>query len=105
MLYFVSGKLRSGQLMQAPHEEFVQMTKRLIQPSLEMLLEMQQKGEVLAGGVPAASQAVMFILRLSGASSHLAVRQRLFQLPIFNLFEWTVTPLESFEEWRSLVKE
>jgi hypothetical protein len=90
--------------MQLPHDEFVKLMRNTVFASLEELIQLQKAGEIVGGGIPAGSQDVVFILKLATASSHLAVRQRLFRLPIFNHLHWEVTPLESFDEWLSMMK-
>jgi hypothetical protein len=104
MLYLVSGKLRNQAMMQLPHDEFVKLMRNTVFASLEELLKLQKAGEIVGGGIPAGSQDVVFILNLATASSHLAVRHRLFRLPLFNHYSWEVTPLETLEEWLSMMK-
>ena len=104
MLYLVSGDLYNHALLSAPHEDFVQMVRKVFAPSLELIVQHQEQGKIVAGGVPAGSQRVIFILDLPKAESHLAVRHFLNGLPIFGYYRWEVTPLESFDEWLSNVK-
>jgi Muconolactone delta-isomerase len=104
MLYLVTAELHNYALLNAPHEEFVQLMRRVIAPSLELIGEHQEAGKIVAGGVLAASQKLVFILDLPKAESHLSVRQFLHGLPIFGYYRWEVTPLESFHEWLSTVK-
>jgi hypothetical protein len=103
MLYLVSGELHDYGLLNAPHEEFVQMIRKVVAPSLELIVQHQEAGKIVGGGVPAGSQRVVLIVDLKG-ESHRAVRQLLVGLPIFGYYRWEVTPLESFQEWLSSVK-
>ena len=104
MLYLVSGELHNYELLNAPHEQFVQLMRRIIVPSLELIVQQQEAGKIVAGGVPAGSQKLVFILDLPMVESHLAVRHLLHGLPLFGYYRWEVTPLESFREWLSSFK-
>lgn len=104
MLYLVTGKLATRELLTGPHEETVQVFQNRILPSISLLLELQAAGQVLAGGVPAGTREVVFILRLAAGESHLSIRRLLYRLPVFPHYEWDVTPLESFDEWLTLLK-
>src|SRR5262249_2900445 len=99
MLYLVSGTLRTRELLSRPHEEFVQFVQKTVVPSLQLLIQFRSEGKLLAGGVRASSQDLVFVLHLPDAESHIVVRHLLLQLPIFHHYDWQVTPLESFEEW------
>lgn len=103
MLYLVSGELHNYGLLNLPHEEFVQLIRKVFAPSLELIVQQQAAGKLVAGGIPAASQRLIFVLDLK-AESQLAVRQFLNGLPIFPYYRWEVTPLESFQEWLSNLK-
>src|SRR5437660_3346782 len=103
MLYLVSGELLDHGLLNAPHEEFVQLIRKVILPSLELIVRHQEVGTVVAGGVPAGSQRVVLIVDVKG-ESHRAVRQLLVGLPLFGYYRWEVTPLESFQEWLTSVR-
>jgi hypothetical protein len=63
-----------------------------------MMVEQNPHGKVLAGGLPAGSRDVVLIADLRGQDSHRIVRQFLLSLPVYDYFEWQVTPLETFEE-------
>jgi hypothetical protein len=101
MLYLVSGSLSARELLHRPHEEFVELLKKTVAPSLQLLIQFQCEGTLLAGGFRASSRDLVFILSLPHAESHLMVRNLLVQLPVFGLYEWQVTPLESFKELAS----
>jgi Muconolactone delta-isomerase len=102
MLYLVSGELHNDALLNLPHEEFVQMVRKVVTPSLELIVQQQHAGRIVGGGVPAGSQRVIMIVDVKG-ESHRAVRELLVGLPIFSHYRWEVTPLESFQEWLSSV--
>ena len=103
MLYLVSGELHSPGLLNLPHEEFVQLIRRVIGPSLELIVQHQEAGAIVAGGVPTGTQRVVMVADVKG-DSHMAVRHLLAGLPVFSYYRWDVTPLESFREWLSSVK-
>ena len=103
MLYLVSGTMHSRDLLSRPHEEFIEVVKGKVAPSLKLIEQFQKEGMLLAGGIPAGSQDLVFILNLPVGETHFAVRRLLLQLPIFPFYQWQVKPLETFEEWSSLV--
>jgi hypothetical protein len=82
----------------------VELVHEILVPSLQVLVQLQKEGKLLAGGIRAGSQDVVFILRLPAAESHRVVRQLLVQMPMYGHYRWEVTPLESFDEWVALVK-
>lgn len=104
MLYLVSAELHDYSLLNLPHEEFVLLVKNKVVPSLNQIVQLQVEGKILAGGVLAASQKLVFIVDLPTGESHLAVRRLLYGLPIFSHYRWETTPLESFQEWLAFVK-
>lgn len=101
MLYLVSGSMISRELLSGPHEQFRDLVQKMVVPSIKMLTDLMGEGKLLAGGVRAGSPDVVLILELTG-ESHIMVRRQLHQLPIFPLYRWEVTPLESFEDWTKL---
>jgi hypothetical protein len=101
MLYLVTGKLVNREPMSKPHEEFVEFLRDAIRPSLTLLEQFRSEGLLLAGGVRAGAQSLVFILEMPPAQSHIEVRRLLLQLRVFANFEWDVAPLESFQDWLS----
>jgi hypothetical protein len=100
MDYLIRGKLvLVGKLLGLPHEEFVEQIHSKVMPSLKMLVGDNVQGKVLAGGIPAGSRDVIFVVRLEAPKSHRSVHRFLASFPIFDWYEWDVTPLVTFEEW------
>ena len=100
MRYLIRGKLTPGQdLFRLPHDEFVQLIQTRVIPSMRLLVSENPHGKVLAGGVPAGGRDVVMIVDFRGEDSHRPARRFLTALPIFEYYDWEVTPLETFEEW------
>jgi hypothetical protein len=99
MQYFITGKLsRKHEVLGLPHAEFVQLVQTKVVPSLKILAGENPHGKVLAGGVPAGSRNLVMIVDLRGQDSHRCVRSFLTSLPMFEYYDWEVTPLETLEE-------
>ena len=71
-------------------EQAVALLEGLIVPTLTQL---SQDGRVLAGGLHPGAREGVFVIR---AASHEAVTVMLRHLPAWGVWEWQVTPLESF---------
>lgn len=100
MRYFIRGKLaRTQEILAMKHEEFLDLLRSKVGPSIKMLLAKDNPhGTVLCGGTPAGGKDVLLMVDLSGRDSHAPVRRFLMSLPIFDYYEWEATPLESLEE-------
>jgi hypothetical protein len=97
MHYLITGRLSGNDdHRRLPHEEFVQAVQTKIGPTLTLLAD--EHAKVLAGGVPAGSQDLVMIVDLKGNDSHRCVRRFLVTLPVFDAYDWTVVPLETFAE-------
>ena len=81
-----------------PHEEFVLLVKTKVAPTFKLLHEAIQEGKVLAGGIPAGSRDWVLVVDLPNQNTHRVVRQFLQSLPIFELYDWQATPLETIAE-------
>lgn len=104
MHYLISGKMiRVTESLSLPREQFVDLIRSRFVPAFQMLAEAKGLGKILAGGTPAGSRDCVMIVDLVG-DSHLAVRQFLSALPVFDYYEWNVTPLETFEEWLTMIQ-
>lgn len=103
MLYLVSAELHDPKQMSAGHEEFQELIRKVFVPSLHELVQLQTQGKVRGGGIRAVSQGIVFILDLPEVDSHLAVRRLLFTFPMFSLYRWEITPLESFQELLAVI--
>ncbi|MFO0946013.1 MAG: hypothetical protein U1D30_08710 [Planctomycetota bacterium] len=102
MLYFVTGTLVDRGPMSKSHDDFTAFFKQHVAPSIELLDRWQREGTILAGGVKASEPDVLLIVEVSSANTHMSVRNLLFQLPVYQYYQWDVTPLESFAEWSHL---
>ena len=75
-------------------------------PTFDALLKLEAEKKILAGGLPVADRALVFILE---ASSNDEADQILRDIPAWGVLKWKVTPLQSFEGRanyeRSLVEE
>lgn len=98
MQYLIQGKLIAPDVLRLPHEEFIQLLQGKLVPSLKLLVEESPAGKVLAGGLPAGGREWVLIVELPNQNTHRVVRQFLQSLPIFEVFEWQVTPLETLAE-------
>ena len=75
-------------------EETVEVLEKEILPSFDALLKLEADKKILAGGLPVAERAFVFVLE---ASSNDEVDQILRDIPAWGVLKWKVTPLESFE--------
>jgi hypothetical protein len=99
MQYQITGKMiQSAEILRLSHEDFIRQIQSRVLPSLRLLLESNVHGRLLAGGMPAGSRDLTMIVDLKADASHLVVREFLVSLPIFDYYDWQVTPLVTFEE-------
>jgi muconolactone delta-isomerase len=77
----------------ASQEEAVQVLKELVLPSFDALMKLEKQKKILAGGLPVGERALVFIAE---AESNDELDSMLRDLPLWNLLEWEVTPLQSF---------
>ncbi|MGE3808860.1 MAG: hypothetical protein AB7K24_29700 [Gemmataceae bacterium] len=97
MRYLVTGKLIERVLHgESTREQYLHQLRNLIIPTLHVLLEHQQKGRVMGGGVIPLNTLVFIVDLPEQSMSHL--RSLMWALPAFDLFDWDVKPMESFEE-------
>ena len=75
-------------------EETVEVLEKGILPTFDALLKLEADKKILAGGLPVADRALVFILE---ASSNEEVDQILRDIPAWGALKWKVTPLQSFE--------
>ena len=69
------------------------MEKGII-PTFDALLKLEADKKILAGGLPVADRAFVFILE---ASSNDEVDQILRDIPAWAVLKWKVTPLQSLK--------
>lgn len=74
-------------------EETLRALEDLVLPLFESLMRLQSEKKILAGGVPLGDRAVVFIAE---AASHDELDRMLRSLPMWGLFKWEVTALETF---------
>ena len=96
--YLIKGKLIAPDLLRLPHAEFIQIVRAKFVPALKLLVEGSAAGKVLAGGLPAGSREFVLVADLPDQNTHRVVRQFLQSLPIVELYDWQVTPLETLAE-------
>jgi hypothetical protein len=75
-------------------EETVEVLEKGILPTFDALLKLEADKKILAGGLPVADRALVFILE---ASSNEEVDQILRDIPAWGALKWKVTPLQSFK--------
>ena len=91
MKYLVIGSEGPGF---ASPEEAVEVLEKGILPTFDALLKLEAEKKILAGGLPVADRAFVFILE---ASSNDEADQILREIPAWGVLKWKVTPLQSFE--------
>ena len=80
-------------------EQAIELLEKRIVPSLDNLAK---DGKVRAGGLLVGGRAGVFVV---GASSHDEVTELVHALPAWGVWEWKVTPLESFAHRADLEKK
>lgn len=90
MKFLVTAEPEPGILLPA---QVATLAEHAILPSLETLAKWEADGRV-AGGVPAGSRGVAFLIE---AGSGEEIGELLTSLPFWRINRWNVTPLQSFE--------
>ncbi len=91
MKYLVMGS--NGPTGTTP-EDMIEILEDLVLPGLDALMRLESENTLLAGGVPVSERGVAFII---DAPSNEELDQLLRNLPIWEILEWQVTPLQTFE--------
>lgn len=91
MRYLVEGSKGPG--FTSP-EQVVEVLEKGILPTFEALTKLEKEKKIIAGGLPVADRAFVFILE---AASHDEADQLLRGIPAWGALQWKVTPLQSFE--------
>jgi hypothetical protein len=73
-------------------EEALQVLEQGILPTFDHLLALEKEGKILAGGLPVADRAFVFIVE---ASSNDEVDRLIRDLPAWGVLDWEVTPLQT----------
>lgn len=76
-------------------EEIEHLLEYLVLPTFEAFSQLEAEKKILAGGLPVGERAFIFIVE---AASNSEIDILLRRLPAWGILEWTVTPLQSFEE-------
>ena len=91
MKYLVVGSEGPG--FSSP-EEVITVLQNGILPTFDALMKLEAEKKIIAGGLPVADRAFVFILE---ARSNEEADEVLRKLPAWGALKWTVTPLQSFE--------
>ena len=91
MKYLVMGS--NGPTGTTP-QDMIEILEDLVLPGLDALMRLESENTVLAGGVPVSERGVAFII---DAPSNEELDQLLRNLPLWEILEWQVTPLQTFE--------
>ncbi len=90
MKYLVSG---SGGPGFASTEEAVRVLEKIILPSFDKLIKLENDKKILGGGLPVGDRAFVFIIE---ASSNDEVDTMLRGIPMWGSLDWEVIPLQTF---------
>jgi muconolactone delta-isomerase len=90
MKYLVSGA--GGPGFSSP-EEAVDILEEEILPTFAAIMKLEKEGKILAGGLPVGERSFVFIAE---AASHDELDKMLRGIPAWGVFDWQVTPLQSF---------
>jgi hypothetical protein len=90
MKYFVTGF--GGPGFSTPEEARL-VLKDMILPGFEVLMKLEKKGKILAGGLPVGERSFVFIAE---ASTNEELDQMLRSIPFWGVLEWEVIPLQTF---------
>jgi len=82
-----------------PREQAIELLDKLVVPSLEKLAK---EGRIRAGGLLVGARAGVFVV---AAKSHDEVTEFVRALPAWGVWNWKVTPLESFAHRADLEKK
>lgn len=87
-------------------EEALYVLENIILPSFDILVKLEKKKKILAGGLPVGDRAFTFVME---AASNEEVDRTLRGIPMWGSLEWEVVPLQSFEgraaQERDIVKQ
>ncbi len=77
-----------------PPQQMAQMLEQVITPSIEAIVKLEKEKKILAGGIPVGSRSGVLIVE---AASNDELDRLLLSLPLWGLYNFNVTPLESFQ--------
>jgi hypothetical protein len=75
-------------------QQMAPLLEQMILPSIEACIKLEVEKKILAGGVFSGGRGGAVIME---AASNEEAGDLLTSLPFWGLFNWTVTPLESFK--------
>ncbi len=78
-----------------PPQQMAKMLEQVITPSIEAIVKLEAEKKILAGGVPVGSRSGVLIVE---AASNDELDRLLLSLPLWGLYKFNVTPLESFRD-------
>jgi hypothetical protein len=90
MRFLVSGSQGPGFASPA---EAVDVLEKGILPTFDALLKLEAEKKIVAGGLPVADRAFVFIAE---AASNEELDTMLRSIPAWGVLQWKVTPLQSF---------
>lgn len=90
MRYLVLGSEGPGF---ASPEETLDVLEKGILPTFDALLKLEAEKKIVAGGLPVADRAFVFIAE---AASNDELDAMLRRIPAWGVLKWQVTPLQSF---------
>jgi hypothetical protein len=77
----------------ASPEETLDVLEKGILPTFDALLKLEAEKKIVAGGLPVADRAFVFIAE---AASNDELDAMLRRIPAWGVLKWQVTPLQSF---------
>lgn len=90
MKYLVSAS--GGPGFSSP-DEAADILEEEILPTFDALIALEKEGKILAGGLPVGERSFAFVAE---AASNDELDKMLRGIPAWGVFEWQVTPLQSF---------
>jgi muconolactone delta-isomerase len=84
-----------------PIDQLVGVIREAVLPSIESLIRLKGQGKVVTGGYPIGQGAIVFIVE---TDSEEELHEILEGLPLSEVAQAKVTPLESFEELAKVYK-
>jgi muconolactone delta-isomerase len=84
-----------------PIDQLVGVIREAVLPSVETLIALKARGKIVTGGYPIGQGAIVFIVE---ADSENELYEILKGLPLSEVAETNVTPLQSFEDLRGADK-
>jgi hypothetical protein len=90
MKFLVSGS--GGPGFSSP-EEAADILEEEILPTFAAIMKLEKDGRIVAGGLPVGERSFVFIAE---AGSNDELDKMLRSIPAWGVFDWQVTPLQSF---------